>query len=500
MAILGIFSRGPDPAFDVVATQRAPRGPRGVKEKPPRIDKPGGANLPAGSAEIVVTVFDVNGITTAQSGWAKRARSFHDSLALPTPMANTDLRGHPRTPEDDARKFAITIADTDQFVVMHRATLKPGGAIQRIFLKAFTLNRGGTTTLPPVPTFDRDVGTVTTVVEIDFADTAPPGLISSPTTPAPDGLILGKKSSRTGSAAQLFDIVIMGDGYAAADMSDFNTHAAKLISDLRGMEPFKSYDANINYHTIRIQSDDSGITDATLGAKATYFHVQTDPDNNGEPEVLGTKYPDLIQNTAAIIAPWSQLDLVIVLVNVDDLVTKPYFSMGSGHAYPDLRVLFASTANPATYNSQKIATLLSQTVGHEAGHVIAFLAEEYISCIAYDGEDYPNMALAADLPNVPWLYLAKSSELNASGALKLVHTVNDPWDYTNNEAQINASPHTLGTLWGCQCTEPPKPSDCSYWLEKSGGNFYRAMLRCRMRNTEHEFCRACNDVIGQALA
>src|SRR5262245_33998796 len=64
----------------------------------------------------------------------------------------------------------------------------------------------------------------------------------------------------TGDPAKRFSMVVMGDGYTAADMPKYRAHLDKHLNILWSIEPFRSYRSYINVYSVEIVSGESGIT------------------------------------------------------------------------------------------------------------------------------------------------------------------------------------------------------------------------------------------------
>lgn len=63
----------------------------------------------------------------------------------------------------------------------------------------------------------------------------------------------------TGDPAKRFNIVVLGDGYTAAEMPKFREHVDKHLNVLWTIEPFKSYRSYINVYAVEITSAESGV-------------------------------------------------------------------------------------------------------------------------------------------------------------------------------------------------------------------------------------------------
>ncbi len=58
----------------------------------------------------------------------------------------------------------------------------------------------------------------------------------------------------TGDPAHRFNLVIVGDGYTAAEQAEFRAHVDKHLNVLWTIEPFKSYRSYVNVYAVSIVS------------------------------------------------------------------------------------------------------------------------------------------------------------------------------------------------------------------------------------------------------
>jgi len=63
----------------------------------------------------------------------------------------------------------------------------------------------------------------------------------------------------TGPADRRFNLVLMGDGYTAAEMPAFRAHVERHLSTLWSIEPFASYRSYINVWAVEVPSPESGV-------------------------------------------------------------------------------------------------------------------------------------------------------------------------------------------------------------------------------------------------
>jgi hypothetical protein len=64
----------------------------------------------------------------------------------------------------------------------------------------------------------------------------------------------------TGEPASRFSLVILSDGYTAAEMDRYRAHVDKHLNVMWSLEPFRSYRNYINVYSVEIESPESGIT------------------------------------------------------------------------------------------------------------------------------------------------------------------------------------------------------------------------------------------------
>lgn len=62
-----------------------------------------------------------------------------------------------------------------------------------------------------------------------------------------------------GDSANRVDLVIIGDGYTAAEMSKYASDVAAVASGFLGIEPYAGYDGFFNVHRIDVVSNESGV-------------------------------------------------------------------------------------------------------------------------------------------------------------------------------------------------------------------------------------------------
>ncbi|WP_228975633.1 M64 family metallopeptidase [Streptomyces sp. DH12] len=165
----------------------------------------------------------------------------------------------------------------------------------------------------------------------------------------------------TGPTADRLDVVVIGDGYTAADMPRFRTDAREKWAEVAAVEPYTTYQGLFNVWTVDAVSRDSGVSgdpdratvrDTALGA---YFWC-------GDIERLLCVDQDKVDAYAAL-AP--DADLVLVLAD-----SAKYG--GAGYNEPNADIGYDGIATASAGNAKS-----GQVAIHETGHSLGRLADEY---------------------------------------------------------------------------------------------------------------------------
>src|SRR3954454_20111279 len=64
----------------------------------------------------------------------------------------------------------------------------------------------------------------------------------------------------TGDPAKRFNLILLGDGYTAAEMPKFRRDVADQLAMLFAFEPWKSYRSYLNVYRVEITSGESGVS------------------------------------------------------------------------------------------------------------------------------------------------------------------------------------------------------------------------------------------------
>ncbi len=157
-----------------------------------------------------------------------------------------------------------------------------------------------------------------------------------------------------GAPRNRVDIVLVGDGYTAPQLTTYAVHALAAANALFAQEPFKTYRAYFNVHRVDVVSNESG--------------VDNDP-------VQG-----IFRDTALNMAYWCGGTERLLCVDVP-------LAFAAANNAPDVQQIFAiansSKYGGAGYPSSDVATfagansLSTEIAIHEIGHSLGDLADEY---------------------------------------------------------------------------------------------------------------------------
>ncbi len=179
-----------------------------------------------------------------------------------------------------------------------------------------------------------------------------------------------------GDANRKVDIVIVPDGYTAAQMSQFKKDCEKFKNEFFKYEPYTSHKDDFNIHAVLAPSQESGVDEPCKGiwkntiVSCSYWSL-------GSERYLMTTDNKTLRDVAAN-APYDQ---IYILVN-----STKYGGGGIFNWYC------------TGVNSNKMA---GKIIVHEFGHGFAGLGDEYVGGSEYN--DFYNLKLEPADPNVTTL-------------------------------------------------------------------------------------------------
>lgn len=242
-----------------------------------------------------------------------------------------------------------------------------------------------------------------------------------------------KKRIHNGDDTSRFVMVILAEGYTAAQQGKFDEDADALITKLFAATPWKEYRNAVNLYTLFTPSEESGADHPSEGIYVdTAFDATFDTNNIGR--LLTVNDAAAMQAAASI----PEFDAVVVLVN------DPRYG-GSGGS-----VIVASVHEAS-----------SEIVLHEAGHVIAGLADEYTT-------PYPGYPPGDSEPNVT--FQTRREKIKWRNWIQPETPLPTPDVY----------PESIGLFEGAR-------------YMSSG--IFRPAYTCRMRTLNQVFCPICAEAI-----
>jgi hypothetical protein len=289
------------------------------------------------------------------------------------------------------------------------------------------------------------------------------------------------------------DIVILGDGYTAAEMDKFHKDVATLTDELFTVEPFKSRKADFNVRAVETPSATSGVNKPHPGV----FNRTPLSMSYGafDSERYALSYDNRSIRDVAASVPY---DYMFILIN-----ERTYGGGGIFNLY--------STVAADNKFSRYIFV-------HEFGHCFAALADEYYtSDVSYQT---PAITVEPWEPNVTALF--DKSNLKWKDLVKPGTPIPTPWtktEYDNFSFEIQKERRALRAA-----NVPEEKMEALFEREKKatlemfgknkykdeagafeGGNYmqfgiYRSALDCIMfTRDKQEFCPACTKAISEVI-
>jgi hypothetical protein len=276
-----------------------------------------------------------------------------------------------------------------------------------------------------------------------------------------DGRLIGTTQIvNNGSSAQLWDLVILGDGYRESEMTKYHTDVQRFVEHLNATAPFNDIWCGVNIHRVDVASTDSGADEpATCGdgstgsgaIRATFFDSSFCV-NNTRRLLAGNTATALAVSNAQV----PQGNATIVIIN------SPIYGGAGGD------VAWFST-HP---DSGEIGI-------HELGHSYFGLIDEYGDIMnTFSGSEpiAPNATINTNRATIKW----RSLILPAT----LLPTTRNP-DCTQDGPAT--SPVPVGTVGAF---EGAARAHCGA---------YRPEFDCKMRTLGSQFCAVCQQRIRQLV-
>ncbi len=297
-----------------------------------------------------------------------------------------------------------------------------------------------------------------------------------------------------GDSAHKVDLLLLGDGYTAAEMGKFEQRARALADHLFSVSPFKERASDFNVWALAVPTQESGVSRPSTGIhRATSIGARYD--------IFGSERYILTLDNRAFreLAQYAPYDFVEIMVNGQ--------TYGGGG-------IFGQFSTVAADNDWRDYVFV-----HEFGHHFAALADEYYtSPVSYAAADKPtvepwepNVTALLDPGNVKWQRAPTSP----------VVPLPTPWPKAAFEAYERGIQARRAKLRADQRPEAEMSAlfheeqahiDALFAKAKyrdtvgafqganySATGYYRPQLQCMMFTRADAFCSVCQQAIEQII-
>ena len=288
------------------------------------------------------------------------------------------------------------------------------------------------------------------------------------------------------------DLLLLGDGYTAAEHDDFIARARELTEALFATVPFRDRRDDFNVWALAPVADQSGVSRPSTGIyRDSPFGASYDAFRS-ERYVLTYENAELRR-----IASSAPYDAVEILTNSE--------TYGGGGIY--------GLYSTAAANSEWADYLFI----HEFGHHFAGLADEYYtSSVAYESPDEirepyePNVTALLDPAKLKWRHLVAPEtpvptpwpkEAYETHSLEYQKTRSDMRASNAPESEMNALFEQNQTIVEALFADAPH-SDVPGAFEGAiyqAKGYYRSEMNCIMFTRTEHFCRVCAEAINATI-
>lgn len=304
----------------------------------------------------------------------------------------------------------------------------------------------------------------------------------------PDSGLKPIKVHYSGPSEEKVDLLILGDGYTAAELQKFEADAKRLTEHLFSVAPFKQRANDFNVWALAVPTPESGISRPSTGV----YHASA---LGSSYDIFGSERYVLTLDNAALrgIAQNAPYEFIEILVN-----NKTY---GGGGIFGQ----FSTAAAGSDWSNYLFV--------HEFGHHFAGLADEYYtSPVAYQSTGEfkepwePNATALKDPSKLKWkkyvnastplptpwpkqvyddasrAYQKKRAELRAQNRPESEMNELFTKDLARSTALLNSAKHRhdVGAFEGAN-------------YESTG--YFRPEMQCIMFDRSEKFCHVCHDAI-----
>jgi hypothetical protein len=240
----------------------------------------------------------------------------------------------------------------------------------------------------------------------------------------------------TGDPANRVDLLIMGDGYTAAEESLFQSNAASTAAAFFGITPYAEYENFVNIHTLFTASPQSGADHPPYNAACGTLDPSCCADSLALADPLAGTYVD-----TAFGARFCYYNLHR-LMDVDELAV--YAAAAAVPDWDHILVIVNDTTYGGAGGIVAVASMSPQSVPliqHEFGHSFTDLADEY-------DDPYPSYPACSDLYGPACE--ANVTDVTARNDIKWAAWI-EPWTAVPTaESPFLANDQTVGLFEGAR--------------------------------------------------
>jgi hypothetical protein len=297
---------------------------------------------------------------------------------------------------------------------------------------------------------------------------------------------------KNGEPRDKVDILLMGDGYTAAEMDKWHKDAERLVETLFAVSPFKEKRSLFNVWAVDTPADESGVTRPSDGIYRR-SPLRASYDAFGSERYVLT-FDNKRMREAAAAAPYEFVEIVV---------------NGRKYGGGGIHNLYATVASDNTSTPYIFV--------HEFGHHFAGLADEYYtSDVAYESTSArpepwePNVT--ADPKSPKWKDLIEAgTPLPTSWAKDTFEARQKDFQTRRREIRAKKLPESeMESLFAAELANTMKILSAPPWAGKVGAfegamyeakGYYRPQADCIMfSRTPAGFCAVCRRAIERVIA
>jgi hypothetical protein len=278
------------------------------------------------------------------------------------------------------------------------------------------------------------------------------------------GQDLSKTNAPEGAPSNRFDLLIMGDGYTAAEAAMFDNHVLDFGDSFFGISPYLEYRSFVNSTSMFVASSQSGADHPPYDAACVWTDLSCCADTLAQTDPAAGTFV----NTA--------FDSTFCASNLHRLIWADYSKIyAAAAANPDWDQILL-LVNDTTFGGAGGSIAITSNnangilvVQHEVGHSFTGLTDEYDT-------PFPSFPACSDLPEDPGIPACEANATNET-----------------NRAEIKWVP------WIDITTPVPTPESSDYSDDVGlfeGARYltsgmYRPKDNCMMKVLNGDFCEVC---------